>query len=79
MLACNHVTCNHVTCVVVWPRPCVHAAGHYRLRSKCTKCPSTAWLLFLMFAVGLVVLVAASVYLSKKRLNLAALGIGVVR
>ena len=32
-----------------------------------------------MFAVGLVVLVAASVYLSKKRLNLAALGIGVVR
>jgi hypothetical protein len=31
-----------------------------------------------MFAVGLVVLVAASVYLSKKRLNLAALGIGVV-
>ncbi len=40
-------------------------------------CPNTAWLLFLLFASGLVALVAFSVYLSKKRLNLAVLGIGV--
>jgi hypothetical protein len=41
-------------------------------------CPNTAWLLFLLFALGLVFLVAVSVYLSRKRLNLAVLGIGVV-
>ena len=32
-----------------------------------------------MFAVGLIILVALSVYISRKRLNLAVLGIGVVR
>ena len=32
-----------------------------------------------MLSIGLVVLVALAVYLSKKRLNLAALGIGIVR
>ena len=46
---------------------------------SCHACPNTAWLLFLLFSIGLVVLVALSVYLSKKRLNLAVLGIGVVR
>ena len=45
----------------------------------CRACPNTAWLLFLMFALGLVILVAISVYLSKKRLKLSVLGIGVVR
>ncbi len=49
-----------------------------RLKTKCHGCPDTAWLLFLLFAIGLVVLVALSVYLSKKRLNLSVLGIGVV-
>ena len=49
-----------------------------RLRGKCHMCPNTAWLLFLLFALGLVFLVAVSVYLSRKRLNLAVLGIGVV-
>ena len=48
------------------------------LRGKCVGCPNTAWLLFLLFATALVALVALSVYLSKKRLNLAVLGIGVV-
>ena len=51
----------------------------YRRGDSCHQCPNTAWLLFLMFSVGLLVLVGVSVYLSKKRLNLAALGIGVVR
>ena len=45
----------------------------------CVPCPNTAWLLFLIFALALIALVAISVYLSKKRLNLAVLGIGVVR
>ena len=49
-----------------------------RLKGKCHMCPNTAWLLFLLFALGLVFLVAVSVYLSRKRLNLAVLGIGVV-
>jgi hypothetical protein len=48
------------------------------LRGKCVECPNTVWLLFLLFATALVALVALSVYLSKKRLNLAVLGIGVV-
>jgi hypothetical protein len=50
-----------------------------RLKERCAKCPNTAWLLFLMFSLALLALVAVSVYLSKKRLNLAALGIGLVR
>ncbi len=45
----------------------------------CKKCPNTAWLLFLTFAVALVALVGLSVFLSRKRLNLAILGIGLVR
>ena len=51
----------------------------YRSKGYCKPCPNSAWLLFVLFAVVLVVLVALSVYLSKKRLNLAILGIGVVR
>ncbi len=50
-----------------------------RLRGGCKQCPNTAWLLFLLFAIGMIVLVSISVYLSKKRLNLAVLGIGIVR
>jgi hypothetical protein len=42
-------------------------------------CPNTAWLIFLAFFIALASLVAASVYMSKRRINLAALGIGVVR
>ncbi len=51
----------------------------FRLRNYCEPCPNTAWLLFLMFALALIVLVGISMYLSKKRLNLAILGIGIVR
>ncbi len=53
--------------------------GAYRLASKCVKCPNTAWLLFLSFAIAIVAAVAAAVYLSKKRVNLAGLSVGVVR
>ena len=49
-----------------------------RLNGTCHACPNTAWLLFLMFSIALVAIVAMSVYLSRKRLNLSALGIGIV-
>ena len=57
--------------------PCLRC-DHPRLNGSCHSCPNTAWLLFLLFSLGLVALVALSVYLSKKRLNLSGLGIGVV-
>jgi hypothetical protein len=49
-----------------------------RYRGKCKPCPNTAWLIFVALFVVLAVLVAASVYMSKRRINMAALGIGVV-
>ncbi len=54
------------------------AVGAYRLRGRCAKCPDTAWLLFLGFALAIVAAVAAAVYLSGKRINMAGLSIGVV-
>jgi hypothetical protein len=68
VLVCDRSRKSH-SCLLLWA---------CRLRGKCTMCPNTAWLLFLLFAFGLVFLVALSVYLSRKRLNLAVLGIGVV-
>ncbi len=74
---------NHTCCCPLHHRPSSHCAPvcppPTRLREKCRKCPNTAWLLFLLFSVGLVCLAPVSVYLSRKRLNLAVLGIGVVR
>ena len=60
-------------------RTLLHGVAVCRKGDICKKCPNTAWLLFLMFALVLIALVAVSVYLSKKRLSLAILGIGVVR
>ncbi len=53
--------------------------GSYRRSGECHTCPNTAWLLFLSFALAIVAAVAAAVYLSKKRVNLAGLSVGVVR
>ncbi len=53
--------------------------GSYRLRAECHTCPDTAWLLFLSFALAIIAAVAAAVYLSKKRVNLACLSVGIVR
>ncbi len=50
-----------------------------RLKGRCATCPNTAWLLFLSFALAIVACVAAAVYLSKKRINMAGLSVGVVR
>jgi hypothetical protein len=54
------------------------AMGAYRLRSKCTKCPNTAWLLLLLFSLAILTAVTAAVHLSKKRINMAGLSVGVV-
>ncbi len=54
------------------------AVGAYRLRGRCAKCPDTAWLLFLGFALAVIAAAAAAVYLSGKRINMAGLSIGVV-
>ena len=59
-------------------RCAVCAPGAYRLKGACVGCPNTAWLLFLLFFVAIVVLVGIAVYLSQKRINLAGLSIGVV-
>ena len=51
----------------------------YRLKSECRACPNTAWLLFLLFGAAIMVIVSFAVYLSKKKINLAGVSIGVVR
>lgn len=62
-----------------WSPVClVVGAGAYRLKDVCKGCPNTAWLLFLMFSLAIVCLVALAVYLSKRKINLAGLSIGVV-
>jgi hypothetical protein len=54
-------------------------SGSYRRGGRCHPCPNTAWLLFLSFAFAIVAAVGAAVYLSRKRVNLAGLSVGVVR
>jgi hypothetical protein len=51
----------------------------YRLKGRCASCPNTAWLLFLLFALAIVGAVVGAVYLSKRRINMAGLSVGVVR
>ncbi len=50
----------------------------YRSKGRCATCPNTAWLLFLLFSLAILAAVIAATYLSKKRINLAGLSIGVV-
>ena len=54
------------------------SAGYYRLQQKCKSCPSQAWLLFVGLFVVVAFFVASSVYLSRKKINLAGLSIGIV-
>jgi hypothetical protein len=54
------------------------SATAYRLKGRCASCPNTAWLLFLLFSVAILVAVVGAVYLSKKRINMAGLSVGVV-
>ncbi len=54
------------------------APGAHRVKGRCVACPSTEWLLFVVFAAVCVVLGAAAVYIRKKRISLAGLSVGVV-
>jgi hypothetical protein len=49
----------------------------YRLGDACKPCPSLAWLYILTFVTILALLMYAAYWLSKKRINLSALGVGV--
>jgi hypothetical protein len=55
------------------------APGAYRLRGECKGCPNTAWLLFAALPLAVLGGVLVAVYLSKKRINLSGLSLGVVR
>jgi hypothetical protein len=49
----------------------------YRLDLKCVACPNMAWIFIVLFIVGLMALMLIGVWLNSRRINLAALGIGV--
>ena len=58
--------------------PCdMCAKGFYRLDELCVGCPSMAWVFILLFVVVLTICLIFGVWLNKRRINLAALGIGV--
>lgn len=51
--------------------------GYYRLALKCAKCPNLAWVFIVAFAVAIFAVLLLGVWLNSRRVNLAALGIGV--
>lgn len=53
------------------------ALKHYRLQQQCKACPNTAWLLIPLVVIGVLVVMGVMVWLSKRRINLAGLSIGV--
>jgi hypothetical protein len=54
------------------------SSGAHRVKGRCVACPSTEWLLYLVFAGACTVLGLAVVYIRKKRISLAGLSVGVV-
>ncbi len=53
------------------------ADRHYRLQQLCKACPNTGWLLILGVFVIVLCLIGLSVFLTKKRINVAGMSIGV--
>ncbi len=51
--------------------------GYYRLALKCARCPNLAWVFIVVFAIALCGVLVLGVWLNSRRVNLAALGIGV--
>jgi hypothetical protein len=56
---------------------CVQSQNFYRLDVQCEPCPNLAWLLIVAFVLVVTVLLILGVWLNRRRINLAALGIGV--
>jgi hypothetical protein len=83
--ACACCLCTFMTCLLLVPRPTSRHTQRLQLLASthlhphtCIRCPNTAWLLFLSFSFAIVAFVAMGVWLSKKKINLAGLSIGVV-
>ncbi len=55
-----------------------HRSGSYRLRTTCKTCPSTGWLLILLFVAAVIGAATSAMYLSKTKIHFAGLGIGLV-
>jgi hypothetical protein len=51
--------------------------NYYRLGQRCVKCPNTAWVFIMLFCVAVMIGMSLAVWLNNRRINLAALGIGV--
>lgn len=51
--------------------------GYYRLSLDCVTCPNMSWIFILLFIVGIISCMLLGVWLNSRRINLAALGIGV--
>jgi hypothetical protein len=49
----------------------------YRLDVYCKPCPNLAWLLIVAFVVVITLMLLVGIWLNQRRVNLAALGIGV--
>ncbi len=49
----------------------------YRLDIYCKACPNLAWLLIVGFVIIVCLLLLVGIWLNQRRINLAALGIGV--
>ena len=49
----------------------------YRLGLTCHPCPNLAWLLIMAFFVALTIMLLVGMWLNQRRVNLAALGIGI--
>ena len=58
---------------------CPHASAQrfYRLDVYCKACPNLAWLLIVGFVIVVCLLLLVGIWLNQRRINLAALGIGV--
>jgi hypothetical protein len=60
------------------PGPLDDPLGLIAIACRCITCPATAWLLFLLFSLAILAAVTSAVYLSKKRINMAGLSVGLV-
>ncbi len=54
-----------------------HLQHFYRLDVYCKPCPNLAWLLIVAFVVVITLMLLVGIWLNQRRVNLAALGIGV--